>query len=63
LHIHAREFCFNKLVEYHANMTDNVEKTKHETEDQELNDLLDSKYTLFKKSSNLTEFYVASLVL
>lgn len=30
-------------------MTDNVEQTKPETEEQELNDLLDSKYTLFRK--------------
>lgn len=40
-------------------MTDNVEGTKHETEDQELNDLLDSKYTLYLlytlfKKSNLS---------
>jgi len=34
-------------------MTENVKQTKNETEDQELNDLLDSKYISFGKSADI----------
>lgn len=36
-------------------MTDKVKQTQNETEDKELNDLLDSKYILLRKSLELYE--------
>jgi len=41
-------------------MTENVKPTKNETEDQELNDLLDSKYISLGKSAEILWKSIAS---
>jgi len=60
-----KRICFCKLVGYysHANMTENVKQIKNETEDQELNDLLDSKYISLGKSAEILWKSIASFIL